>query len=138
MSPAKPISAATSPLLPATPSPFKPRYFITASLHSCAPPQKRDPFFSTACALFLIRNSVYPFRFVKTANSLPKAAGGRVGLSNQIPAALVTPTESISFTRITLNPIESYSFTRFTPKPNGILLFQNDSGGGGVPLLALF
>jgi len=81
----------------------------------------RDPLFSIDCALSVIRSFVYPHYFVAIAHSLPKTPGGWCdrGLFNQI---LVTP-------------IESYSFTRIAPKPNGILLFHQDPGGGGALLL---
>ena len=118
MSPAKPTSAPASPLHPAAPSPSKTHYFVTASLRPCAWPQKCDPLFSRACALFSIHNSTHPSCFVKAAHSLPKTPGGGVGLSGQIPN---TP----------LTPIESYSFARITPKPNGILLFQHDPRAWG-------
>src|SRR5271154_162105 len=136
MSSVKPISAPTSPLHPTTPSPPKPRDLVTRSLRSCARPQNRDPLFSTACALFLIHNYPDPLCFVIAAHSLPKTPGGSIGISGQIPSEVhrvpLTPTESVSSKRLTLNPIESYSFTRITPKPNGILLFQNDAGGWGT------
>src|SRR5271154_3183725 len=138
MSSVKPISAPTSPLHPTTPSPPKPRDLVTRSLRSCARPQNRDPLFSTACALFLIHNYPDPLCFVIAAHSLPKTPGGSIGISGQIPSEVhrvpLTPTESVSSKRLTLNPIESYSFARIAPKPNGILLFQNDPGGGGTLL----
>src|SRR5271167_3435054 len=116
MSLAKPISAPASPLHPTLPPPSKTHYFVTASSRSCAPTQKRDPLFSTACTLFLIRNSAYPFRFVRTAHPLPKTPEGTLGPSYQIPS-------------VPLTPIESYSFTQITPKRNGILLFQHNPRG---------
>ena len=136
MSPARPFSAPTSPLHAAPPAPPKTHQFVTASLRSCAPTQKHDPLFSTACALFLIRNSAYPPCFVNTAHSLSKTPGGSIGISNQFlgfsRSILLTPTESVSFRRITVTSIESYSFARITPKPNGILLFHHDPRGWGV------
>src|SRR5271165_6496818 len=135
MSPAKLISSPTLPLHPAVPSPSKTHCFVTSLPNSSISIQKHAPLFSTACALFLIRNSVYSSCFVEPAHSLPKTPGGRVGLSNQIPGEIpnihLTPTKSVSFTRITLNPIESYSFARFAPKPNGILLFHHEPRGWG-------
>jgi hypothetical protein len=137
MSPAEPISAPTSPIYSAPiPSPSNPHRPIPTSFHPCALTQKRDPLFSTACALFLIRNFVYPSCFVSVAHSLPKTPGGSIGISNQFlgfsRSILLTPTESVSFRRITVTSIESYSFARIIPKPNGILLFQHDPRGGGT------
>src|SRR5271168_1676659 len=124
MSPAKPLSAPTSPLRPTPkPSPSNPDRPVTTSLRPCARPQKRDPLFSIACALFLIRNSVHPLYFVRPAHSLPKTPGGGVGVASQIPNHIPT---------ITVTPIESYSFARIAPKPNGILLFHHDPGGWGT------
>src|SRR5271156_347437 len=118
MSPARPIAAPTSTLhhtpKPSSPNPHRP---VPISLHSCAPPQRRDPFFSALYALFSIRNSAYPSYFVSTTDSLPKTPGGgsKSGLLHEL---LLTPTES-------------YSFARATPKPNGILLFQDHPRGWG-------
>jgi len=132
MSPAKPTSAPTSSLHLAAPLPSNPHRSVTSSPHSSIAIQKRAPLFSTACALSLIRNSAYLFRFVRAAHSLPKTPGSTVALSNSLASVPLTPAESISFVRITLSPIESYSFVRIAPKPNGILLFQNDPRGWGT------
>src|SRR5277367_4812186 len=110
MSLATPISAPTYPLHPAPPSPSRPHYSVATSLHSCAPLQKRVPFFSTACALFLIRNSVYPSCFVEPAHSLPKTPRGTPGLSNQIPTVSLTPIESKRSARIAPNPCRMKTF----------------------------
>ncbi len=63
--------------------------------------EKRDPLFSTACALFLIRDFVHLFCFVASAHSLAKTpgGGGSIGLSNQTPRfpVCVTQTECIRY-----------------------------------------
>src|SRR5277367_868756 len=95
MSPAKPISAPASPLHPTTLSPPNTHYVVTSLLRSCISTPKRDPLFSTACALFLIRNSVYPLYFVRPAHSLPKTPGGRGSNGLRISHSHVTAMESI-------------------------------------------
>jgi hypothetical protein len=120
-----PSPHASSPQLPDLPchirsaSHSSQHGFLTSLSRTSVLTQKLDPVFSIACALFSIHNFAHPFYFVIAAHSLPKTPGGRVRSSNRIPPVLVTS-------------IESYSFTRITPKPNGILLFQHDPGGGGL------
>src|SRR5271155_12885 len=108
MSPAAQTSTLHPAPKPSSPNSHRP---VPTSLYSCAPTQKRHPFFSTPYALFSIRNSAYPSYFVSTTNSLPKTPGGG-SKSDLLNPLLVTPTES-------------YSFARTAPKPNGILLFQD-------------
>src|SRR5271154_1594708 len=96
-----------------------PCYFVTSLLRISISTQNRDPSFTTSCALFLIRNSAYPYCFVATAHSLPRSPGVGCPYALQI-SALLTPMESISF--------------QDTPsKPFRIYLFRNR--GGGQPIL---
>ncbi len=84
---------------------------------------RRDPFFSTRCALFLKRNSFYPNSFPSLAHSLPKTprGGGSFDISNEIilrslPA--LTPIESISFKKPPIQPLKNLSL-RKTPQGMG-------------------
>ena len=95
-------------------------YFATSVPRICAPTQENDPLFSVPCALFLIRNSVYPSCFLQTAHSLPNTPGGGGG-------------NSLKISQIPLTPMESHCFINVPSNPFRILLFRKVGTGRVAP-----
>lgn len=104
----------------ARPTHSAPHYFATSAPGICSPTQKHDPSFSVPCALRLIRDSVYPSCFLRSAHSLPETSGHR-------------GSSSLNISEISLTSMESNCFTNVPSKPFRILLFRTTGTGRVAP-----
>ena len=82
---------------------------------------KRDPVFSITYTRFAIHNFAYPQSFVTTAHVCRKTPGGGVSSISKISETLVTPIESVSFTKSHFSPFRICLFHNYRGVPRFLL-----------------